>query len=155
MNKKLTITVAASALVLALAGCGAASTTGSAALPQEKTTAPAAVATKAPVAAPVAKPAAPVKPAPVAEAPVAKPAPVAPAPVAEAPAADAASTCDVVREALLTGSPAKITSSMKALIADKTAPATAREYARYYTVRDKGQPSLQSMDESLITMSCT
>jgi len=44
---------------------------------------------------------------------------------------------------------------MKALVADKTAPATAREYARYYTVRDKGNKQLQEMDVSLIQMSCT
>ena len=44
---------------------------------------------------------------------------------------------------------------MKALIADKTAPATAREYASYYNVRDKGNKQLQQMDVSLIQMSCT
>ena len=77
-------------------------------------------------------------------------------PVTEAPApAPVASTCDVVREALLTGTPAKVTASMKALIADKSAPATAREYARYYTIRDKGNKDLQTMDESLITMACS
>ena len=84
---------------------------------------------------------------PAPEAPVADPAPAAePAP--------ATSTCDVVQEALLTGTPAEITSSMKALIADRTAPTTARQYARYFTVRDTGNKSQQSADESLISMSC-
>lgn len=67
----------------------------------------------------------------------------------------AASTCDVVREALLTGSPAEIAASMRALVADKTADATAREYADYYLNRDKNEPSLQDMDISLIRMSCS
>lgn len=70
-------------------------------------------------------------------------------------AAPAASTCDVVREALLTGSPAEIEASMAALIADKSADATAREYADYYLNRDKDQPSLRDMDVSLIRMSCS
>lgn len=67
----------------------------------------------------------------------------------------AASTCDVTREALLTGSQAEINASMKALMADKTADATAREYADYYLNRDKADPSLREMDVSLIRMSCS
>jgi hypothetical protein len=42
----------------------------------------------------------------------------------------------VVREAILTGSPADITTAMQSLVAEKTANATAREYARYYMGRD-------------------
>ena len=118
--------VLAAVAVLALAGCG--SGTGSAPLPQAPPTsaaAPAPVATEAP-------------------------------PVAEAPApAPAASTCDKAREAILTSTPSGITAAMKALVADKSAPATAREYARYYTVRDKNDKQLQEMDVSLIQMSCT
>lgn len=77
------------------------------------------------------------------------------APTTTTEAAPAASTCDVVRESLLTGTPAQITASMRALIADKGADATAREYADYYLNRDKGQPTLQDMDVSLIRMSCS
>jgi hypothetical protein len=69
--------------------------------------------------------------------------------------AKAASTCSVVREAFLTGTPAELTASLKALIADKTADATAREYADYYLNRDKAQPDMQEMDEGLIKMSCS
>ena len=121
------LTALAAVAVLALAGCSTG--TGSAPLPQ-------APATSAPAAP------APAAPAPTAEAPVAEPVP-------------AATTCDKAREAILTGTPSDITAAMKALVADKTAPATAREYARYYTVRDKGNKQLQEMDVSLIQMSCT
>lgn len=67
----------------------------------------------------------------------------------------AASTCDVVREALLTGTQAEINASMKALVADKAADATAREYADYYLNRDKTEPSMREMDTGLIRMSCS
>jgi hypothetical protein len=76
--------------------------------------------------------------------------------VAEAPApAPVVSTCDKAREAILTGTPTGITAAMNALVADKSAPAIAREYARYYTVRDKDSKDLREMDESLIQMSCS
>jgi hypothetical protein len=68
---------------------------------------------------------------------------------------EAPSTCDVAREALLTGTPADITTAMLALKADTTADATAREYADYYTGRDKGNAQMQEMDMSLIRMSCS
>ena len=73
-----------------------------------------------------------------------------------APAAPAAavSTCDAVREAILTGTPAQITKAMTALVADKAAPATAREYARYYTGRDKADPAMREADVALIQMAC-
>lgn len=77
-----------------------------------------------------------------------------PAAKAKAPAAPKASTCDVVKEAFLTGTPAEITASLKALVKDKTADATAREYAQYYVGRDKGNKQMQEMDISLIQMSC-
>lgn len=67
----------------------------------------------------------------------------------------AASTCDVVREALLTGTTADIEASMAQLVADKSADATAREYADYYINRDKTQPTMREMDISLIRMSCS
>jgi len=123
-------TALAAVAVLALAGCSTGS--GSAPLPQ-------APATSAP-AAPAPDP--PAAPAPTAEVPVADPTP-------------AATTCDIAREALLTGTPADITAAMKALIADKSAPATAREYASYYNVRDKDSKQFREMDVSLIQMSCT
>lgn len=70
-------------------------------------------------------------------------------------AAPAASTCDVTREAFLTGTQAEINASLKALMADKTADSTAREYADYYLNRDKGEPEMQKMDVTLIRMSCS
>lgn len=70
-----------------------------------------------------------------------------------------ASSCDVVREAFLTGTPAELEASLKALIADKAANATAREYADYYLHRDappaSGSKDLRDMDASLIKMSCS
>lgn len=70
-----------------------------------------------------------------------------------------ASSCDVVREAFLTGTPAELEASLKALIADKAADATAREYADNYLHRDAppayGSKDLREMDASLIKMSCS
>lgn len=66
-----------------------------------------------------------------------------------------ASSCDVVREAFLTGTPAELEASLKALVADKAADATAREYADYWLNRDKGDAQMQEMDEGLIKMSCS
>lgn len=71
------------------------------------------------------------------------------------PAAPKVSTCDVVREAILTGTPAQIEAAMKALQADKTADGTAREYARYYLVRDAQSKDNREMDTGLITMACS
>jgi hypothetical protein len=70
-----------------------------------------------------------------------------------APAA-VASSCDLVREALLTGTQADIDNAMAGLIADRAADGTAREYADYYLHRDATEPSMRSMDVSLIRMSC-
>lgn len=67
----------------------------------------------------------------------------------------AASSCDNVREALLTGTQADIDSAMAALQADRAADATAREYADYYLHRDADQPDLREMDVNLIRMSCS
>ncbi|HYN65474.1 MAG TPA: hypothetical protein VES93_01215 [Ornithinibacter sp.] len=72
----------------------------------------------------------------------------------EAPA-EKASTCDVAREAILTGTAKEIKASFTALIKDKKADATAREYARYYLGRDKGDKDLQEMDVSLIQTACS
>lgn len=64
------------------------------------------------------------------------------------------SSCDIVREALLTGGPADIERAMAALQADTTADATAREYADNYLHRDVDTASLRSMDVSLVRMAC-
>lgn len=65
------------------------------------------------------------------------------------------SSCDRVREALLTGTQAQINGAMAALQADKLADATAREYADYYLHRDAVENGLRSMDVSLIRMACS
>jgi|SRR6476469_3195756 len=64
----------------------------------------------------------------------------------------AATTCDVVREAFLTGAPSEIAGALQALIADRSADATAREYAQKYLTQT--DPGLKDMDKSLIQMSC-
>jgi hypothetical protein len=46
------------------------------------------------------------------------------------------SSCDVVREALLTGTQAEVDAAMRALKADATADATAREYADEYLINE-------------------
>lgn len=71
------------------------------------------------------------------------------------PAADDATTCDKAREAILTGTPKEIKAALTALQKDKTADATAREYARYYLGRDKNDKDLQEMDISLIQTACS
>jgi hypothetical protein len=88
------------------------------------------------------------------QAPSSSSAPAAPVESSSALAKPKASTCDVAREAILTGTPASLDKALKALQNDKTADATAREYARYYLVRDKGNKDLQEMDLSLISSAC-
>lgn len=63
-------------------------------------------------------------------------------------------SCDAAREAILTGTPAQIEAAFKVLIADTTADGTAREYARYYLVRDKNDKRMREMDIGLIQMGC-
>jgi hypothetical protein len=65
------------------------------------------------------------------------------------------SSCDVAREALLTGTPAQVAAAMRGLIADRAADGTAREYADYYLHRDATDPGMRSMDIGLIRMSCS
>lgn len=72
----------------------------------------------------------------------------------ETPAEAAATTCDVVREAFLTGTATDVKAALAALQKDKTADATAREYADYYLHRDAKDEDLREMDKSLIQMSC-
>lgn len=70
------------------------------------------------------------------------------------PPAQQVSTCDAVREALLTGTPEQIETAMEALKADKAAPQVAREYADYYLNRDANNPSQREMDKGLIRTYC-
>jgi len=76
-------------------------------------------------------------------------------PPAAAEPAPGTSSCEKAREAILTGSHENIVASMQGLIADKTAPSVAREYARYYVGRDAGQKDMQEMDIGLIQMACS
>lgn len=76
----------------------------------------------------------------------------APAPAADpAPSGD---SCGNAKEAILTGSQADIDRTLLALQNDKGANSTAREYARYYLGRDKGQKDLQELDITLIQSVC-
>ena len=73
----------------------------------------------------------------------------------EAPAEEEekASTCDVAREAILTGSEEDKEKAFKALIADKKADATAREAAQEYFEQD--DEMLKEMQVDLIQMACS
>lgn len=77
--------------------------------------------------------------------------PVAPAAKSTKPSA-MVSTCDAVREAMLTGSPYQILVAMKALQADKSADATAREAAADYAAAVDEQ--LKKMEADLVRMAC-
>lgn len=75
---------------------------------------------------------------------------------AEAPSgAGVRSACAAVREALLTGTPDEINAGMLALVADTTADQTAREYAGYYTDRDKDEAEMRRLEATLIQSSCS
>lgn len=65
------------------------------------------------------------------------------------------STCDRVRESFLTGTKAEQVKALKQLKADRGADGTAREYAGYWLGRDKGEPDMQEMDQSLIVSLCS
>jgi hypothetical protein len=65
----------------------------------------------------------------------------------------AATTCDVAREAFLTGTPSQIAGAMQQLLADRSAPATAREYAQKYLAET--DPQMKDMDKSIIQEYCT
>ncbi len=75
---------------------------------------------------------------------------VTPEPVTPEPS----TTCADVREAFLTGTPTDIAKALKALVADKGADPTAREYSKYYLDRDSGDPSMRKLDEGLIQSAC-
>lgn len=64
-----------------------------------------------------------------------------------------ATSCDVAREAILTGTKKEKEKAFKALIKDKKADATAREAANdYFETDDK---DLKEMQEDLIQMACS
>lgn len=123
--KKITATATSVLFAITLAACGAPSASDPNALPQAPSSS-AADKTTAPADTP-----------------------------APAEQADKPTTCDVAREAILTGTPKQIKKAFEALVKDKTADATAREYARYYLGRDKNDKDLREMDIGLIQMSCS
>lgn len=65
-----------------------------------------------------------------------------------------ASTCDVAREAFLSGTEEDIVAALEALQADKTAPAVAREYADYYLHGDVAHPDRLEADKNMILSAC-
>ena len=74
---------------------------------------------------------------------------------AAALAAPAASSCDVAREAFLTGTDADIVNSMNCVLADRTAHDTARQFAKFYNGRDKANKSKQEMDIKTVQFYCS
>ena len=62
-------------------------------------------------------------------------------------------TCDVAREAFLTGSDGKIEAALEALVADRAADATARETAQSYLEED--DPTLRGLQKDLVQLACT
>jgi uncharacterized protein YkwD len=65
-----------------------------------------------------------------------------------------ASSCDLAREAILTGGRAGIVDAMPALVADKTLSATAREHAGDYSGRDASNRSRQDKKIPIIKFYC-
>ncbi len=63
----------------------------------------------------------------------------------------AVSTCDLAREAFLTGTEQDQERALKALQKDRSADGISREYAKYWLGRDKDSPDMRELDESLIT----
>lgn len=80
-------------------------------------------------------------------------APETSAPAETAEAAPKASTCDLAREAILTGTDKEIKAAMKALVKDKKADATARESAQDYL--DEKDAELKDMYADLVQMACS
>jgi hypothetical protein len=62
------------------------------------------------------------------------------------------STCDVAREAFLTGTEAEIEAALAALVADTTADATAREAAQSYLEED--DPTLRGLHKDFVQYAC-
>lgn len=69
---------------------------------------------------------------------------------------ETASSCDVVREALLTGTQADINAAMRQLQTDKSADATAREYAADYLDADGAYAdTARDLSVTLIRLYCS
>lgn len=69
---------------------------------------------------------------------------------------ETASSCDVVREALLTGTQSDINAAMRQLQADKSADATARENASDYLEADGPYAdTTRDMSVTIIRMYCS
>ena len=68
------------------------------------------------------------------------------------PESAAASTCDVAREAFLTGTEAEIEAALAALVADTAADASAREAAQSYLEED--DPTLRGLHKDLVQYTC-
>lgn len=66
-----------------------------------------------------------------------------------------AASCDVLREAILTGSKEDIVAGMNAVLADRMAHDTAREFAKYYTDRDSANESRQRKDLPIVQFYCS
>ena len=65
------------------------------------------------------------------------------------------SSCAAVKDALLNGTPDEVDAGMLALVADATANPTARQYAAYYTDRDKDENEMQRLEATIIQSSCS
>ena len=75
------------------------------------------------------------------------------APVEPEPEPAAPSTCDVAREAFLTGTEEEIEAALAALVADTTADAAAREAAQSYLEED--DPTLRGLHKDLVQYTCS
>ena len=73
-------------------------------------------------------------------------------PASETPVA---SSCDNLREAILTGNEADIVAGMNAVLVDRAADDTSRKVAGYYTGRDQHNTSRQKRDILIIRDSCS
>jgi hypothetical protein len=69
------------------------------------------------------------------------------------PETTAPSTCDVAREAFLTGTDEEIEAALEALVADRDADAMAREAAQEYLEEDNS--TLRGMQKDLVQLACT
>jgi hypothetical protein len=69
------------------------------------------------------------------------------------PETTAPSTCDVAREAFLTGTEEEIEAALGALIEDRDADATAREAAQSYLETD--DPTLRGIQQNFVQYACS
>lgn len=79
----------------------------------------------------------------------------APAPATTtSPASTASSPCQQLQEDILNGTELKIVNDMNQIVIDKTANATARQYAGYYTGRDAANKSVQEKEIPIVQFYC-